>query len=224
MLENKSKFSASEAEASIWGVLAALGGLTHGIGEILQGNKASESIIINSWTEGPIATNLGGEPGMTIVPNFLITGILCLVVSLVIIIWSIWFVQRKHGGRIQILLFVALLLVGGGFAPPIMGMLAGWAGTGITSSLTFWRIRFSPKMQHRLALGWPWLFAICTLNMVVLVFGSVLSVYLFGYNNADFFSNLFILTFVLMPITIMMGFVNDVSHRKLSPTANAHIA
>ena len=30
---------------------------------------------IYSWTQGPIATNMGGEPGITIVPNLLVTGI-----------------------------------------------------------------------------------------------------------------------------------------------------
>lgn len=55
--------------ASIFGVLGGLGGITHGIGETLQGNVVPEGIIINSWTQGPIAANMGGEPGMTIVPN-----------------------------------------------------------------------------------------------------------------------------------------------------------
>ncbi len=55
--------------ASIFGILAGVGGATHGIGEILQGNMAPTGIIINSWTEGPIATYLGGDPGMTVVPK-----------------------------------------------------------------------------------------------------------------------------------------------------------
>lgn len=212
--EKKSKFSASRTMASIWGILAALGGLTHGIGEILQGSVAPESIVINSWAEGPIATNLGGEPGMTIIPNFLITGILCILVAIVIIIWAIWFVDRKHGGQIMILLFGALLLFGGGFAPPIMGMLAGWAGTGIHSPLTFWRTRFSPDTQHRLSRAWIWLFVISLFNMLILVVGSVMGVYLFNVNNADFFSNLFLLTFALMPVTVVTGFVYDVYHKE----------
>jgi len=75
------RFSALRINASLFGVLAGLGGLTHGIGEVMQGNSATDGIWIYSWAQGPIATNMGGEPGTTIVPNFLITGILCLAVS-----------------------------------------------------------------------------------------------------------------------------------------------
>ena len=51
--------SAARIVASVFGVLAGLGGVTHGIGETLQGNTAPSGIMINSWTEGPIATNMG---------------------------------------------------------------------------------------------------------------------------------------------------------------------
>ncbi|HAF70118.1 TPA: hypothetical protein DCL37_01955 [Candidatus Acetothermia bacterium] len=128
--------SAARIVASIFGVLAGLGGLTHGIGEALQGNVAPEGIVINSWTQGPIATNMGGEPGMTIVPNLLVTGVLTIIVSLAVIVWSVAFVQRKRGGLILILLSTAMLLVGGGFGPPIMGILAGVAGLGTKTILT----------------------------------------------------------------------------------------
>jgi hypothetical protein len=91
--------SAARIIASIFGVLAGLGGITHGIGEILQGNVAPSGIIINSWTKGPIATNLGGEPAMTIIPNLFVTGVLTLIVSLAVVIWAAAFVQKKNGGR-----------------------------------------------------------------------------------------------------------------------------
>ena len=80
--------SAARTVASVWGVLAGFGGLIHGIGEILQGSVKPEGIIIDSWTQGPIATHMGGEPGMTIVPNLLITGILTVVVSLIVVGWA----------------------------------------------------------------------------------------------------------------------------------------
>ena len=56
-------FSAARIVASVFGMLAGLGGITHGIGEVLQGNVAPSGIWIYSWTQGPIATNMGGEPG-----------------------------------------------------------------------------------------------------------------------------------------------------------------
>ncbi|KUK27634.1 MAG: Uncharacterized protein XD60_0050 [Acetothermia bacterium 64_32] len=73
---------------------------------------------------------------MTIVPNLLVTGVLTIIVSLAVIVWSVAFVQRKRGGLILILLSTAMLLVGGGFGPPIMGILAGVAGLGTKTILT----------------------------------------------------------------------------------------
>ena len=98
---------AARTVASTFGVLSGLGGLTHGIGETLQGNVAPDGIVINSWTQGPIATNMGGEPAMTIVPNLMVTGILTIIVSAAIIIWSFVFVQRKNGGLMSILTGIA---------------------------------------------------------------------------------------------------------------------
>ena len=102
--------------------------------------------------------HMDGSRGWPIVPNLIFTGILTIVISLAIVVWAAAFVQRKHGGRILILLSVGMLLVGGGFAPPLVGILAGWAGTGIDSPLTWWRTRLSASLRRLLARLWPSLF------------------------------------------------------------------
>jgi hypothetical protein len=204
--------SAAKVTASIFGVLSGLGGITHGVGEVLQGNVAPDGIIINSWTQGPIATNMGGEPGMTIVPNLLGTGVLTIIVSLAAIIWSVAFVQRKHGGLILILLSIAMLLVGGGFGPPIIGILAGVAGLGINAPYTWWRTHLPVNTRRVLARLWPWVFGICMLNGVFLVIGSVVLVYLFGVNNPDLFTNSFFFVVLSLPLTILIGVAYDIQN------------
>ena len=73
-------------------------------------------------------------------PNFLITGILAVIVSLAIIVWSIGFVHTKHGATVLGLLFIALFLVGGGIAAQIMFAPVTWAAaTRIHQPLTGWR-------------------------------------------------------------------------------------
>ena len=66
---------------------------------------------------------------MTLVQNFLITGIFAILVSLVVIAWSAMFIQRKNGGLTLILLSILMLLVGGGFIPPLFGIIAGVIGS-----------------------------------------------------------------------------------------------
>ena len=115
---NLANTSASSIIAKIFGVLAGLGGLTHGIGEVLQGNVSTDGIWIYSWAQGPIATNMGGEPGITVVPNMLVTGILAIIVSLTLIVWSVVLIQKKRDGLILIVFSIIMLLVGGGVGPP----------------------------------------------------------------------------------------------------------
>jgi hypothetical protein len=211
-MEGKSaltNISASRIVASVFGVLAGLGGITHGIGEILQGNVAPSGIIIDSWTEGPIATNMGGEPGMTIVPNLFVTGLLTLIVSLAVVVWAAVFVQRKNGGWILLFLSIAMLLVGGGFGPPIIGVLAGVAGTGIKAPLTWWRTHLPASVRRILAKLWPWVFGVCAINGAFLVVGSVILVYFFDLNNPDLFTNSFFFAVLSLPLTILTGVAYD---------------
>jgi len=121
------KLSKTRAAASIIGIIAGLGGgVLHGVGEILQGNTAPSGIMIEAWPE---LTALAGEPAMTIVPNFLVTGVLAIIFGLIVAAWAGVFVQRKNGGLVLILLSIIMLLVGGGLIPPIFGVIAGIIGT-----------------------------------------------------------------------------------------------
>lgn len=206
--------TAARAVASTFGVLAGLGGIWHGIGEILQGNVAPDGVVIESWTQGPIATNMGGEPGMTIVPNLLITGVLCIVVSLAVVVWAAAFVQRKKGGLVLVILSITMLLVGGGFGPPIIGILAGVAGVGINAPLTWWRTHLPVHVRQFLAGLWPWVFGICAVSGVLLVIGSLILVYFFRVNNPDFFVMNFFFTVLALLFTIITAVAYDIQNSK----------
>ena len=123
--------SKTRAAASIIGIFAGLSGASHGLGEILQGNTAPSGIMIEAW---PGLTSLRGEPAMTIVPNFIVTGVLTIIFGLIVAAWAGAFVQRKNGGLVLILLSIIVLLVGGGLVPPVFGVAAGIIGTRIKQS------------------------------------------------------------------------------------------
>ena len=206
------KLSGAIMVATLFGVLAGIGGLTHGVGELLQGNTAPAGIIINSWTQGPIATNMGGEPAMTIAPNLFLTGVLNSLVSLATIIWATVFVQRKNGGRVLIGLSVLMLLVGGGFGPPIIGILAGVAGTGIHASSPGLRMRLFGDNGRYAAILWPWLFATAAVSGIFLVIGSLILVFFFGLDNDQLFLNTFYLTILSLFFTVLMTPAYDSHH------------
>lgn len=84
---------ASKAAAIVFDILAGIGGLVHGIGEILHGNSATPGLWIESWAQGPIYDNMGGEPGISVLPTFLWAGILTVAASLAVTVWSAAFVS-----------------------------------------------------------------------------------------------------------------------------------
>ncbi len=68
---------------------------------------------------------------MTVIPNFLVTGVLAIIFGLIVLVWAGLLVQRKNGGVLLVVLSIILLLVGGGFLPPALGIVAGAIGTRI---------------------------------------------------------------------------------------------
>jgi hypothetical protein len=122
----------SRVAASIIGIIAGFIGAKHGYYEILQRDRSFNGILFDAIS-GTSFSNLPtsqwtGWPAMTIVQNFLITGIFAIIVSLAVMVWAAIFIQRKNGGLIMILLSILMFLVGGGFIPPLFGIIAGVIG------------------------------------------------------------------------------------------------
>src|SRR3712207_3901742 len=83
------------AVASMLGIFAGVGGASHGPGEILQGNMAPSEIIIEAW---PALTLLAGEPAMTLIPSFSVSGIATVILGLAVTIWAATRIQSENGG------------------------------------------------------------------------------------------------------------------------------
>jgi hypothetical protein len=59
---------ATRVVIAIFGVLAGLAGIEHGIGEINQGSIRPATLIIESWPDASALAILGGEPALTVLP------------------------------------------------------------------------------------------------------------------------------------------------------------
>jgi hypothetical protein len=121
---------------------------------------------------------------------------------------------REHKGRVLILLAVIMLLTGGGFGAPIIGLLAGIAGIGAQRPLSRWRKPLPPHVQHTLTKAGPWVFGITAANGVFLVIGSVILVYGFDLNKSAMFTNSFFFSVVSLLLTIFVGRVYDLQRRE----------
>lgn len=204
--------NATEVTIATFGVLAGLAGIEHGIGEVLQGNRAPDGIVIESWPDSALFQVVGGEPAMTIVPNLLLSGILAILISLIFILWSTKFVQRKHSGLVLIFLSLVMLLVGGGFGPPLLGIIVGIAATRMHAPFTWWRAHLSRSAQRLLSHLWPWAFAAAVLAWLLVMPGSMLLDYFVGLNDRTMYTFIFS-AFGLLLMTIVAGFARDMQRQ-----------
>ena len=107
---------ATRTNVATLGTILGISGICHGFFEGLQGPIPTSGFIISAIGDAQKMWPHGNEPAFTLIPNFLISGIAAMVVGFAIIVWSLGFVHKKFGPTIFLLLFILLLLVGGGIA------------------------------------------------------------------------------------------------------------
>ena len=209
---------AARITASVLGLTAGGAGIEHGVFEILQGNARPEGLMIASMGP-PCVPELSWnqcEPAMTVIPSFLITGILAIVFGIVVMVWSAFFVQKKHGGLILILLSIPLLLFGGGIFPPLIAIIAGAIGTRINKPPNPAGSRLSGGILRFLAVLWPWALALYLL--------WILGQWVIGYFFNDWLlaNGAIIIVMVLgtLALTVITACAHDL--RKAAEAATSH--
>lgn len=189
--------------------IAALAGVEHGIGEMLQGNVAPASLMFQSWPNSDFFRVLAGEPAMSIVPNLLVSGILAILVSLTFLAWATAFVHRRNAGLVLILLSVVNLLVGGGIAPLALGIIVGAAAMKIGSPLMWWRKRLHPRLGRLLATLWPWSIVSCLLAWLMLFPGLSVIALFAAVDGLTVIPIVFLCALALLVTSIFSGFAYD---------------
>lgn len=171
------ELNATRIIATTIGVFFGLfSGVNHGIFEILQGNKPTNSLVIHAIGEAQRFWVEGTEPAFTLIPNFMISGILSILVGLIIVIWSIWFLPGKHGRIVFLGLFVLSFLVGGGIGQAFF-FIPAWAfATRMGKPLTWWR-KVLPRSSWAF-LSKLWVVALVLATTFMLI---GLEIAIFGY-------------------------------------------
>lgn len=162
---------ATDRAVAVLGALVGAAGIEHGIGEVLQGPVPPDGVLIMSWPDAAALEILSGEPAMTVVGDMRVTGVLAIVVGVMVAVWSVGFATRRHGGAALIGLSVLLLLVGGGLAPPVMGIVLGAVATRAGASPH----RPPGPLLRRVAPAWPWFLATAVIGYLGLMPGMLLA-------------------------------------------------
>ena len=163
--------------ATVMGVLLGLAGIfNHGLFEILQGNNPTNGFFIEAIGEAQRFWTHGTEAAFTVIPSFLITGILVVLVGLVIIIWSLKYLRVKNGVMIFLSLLILLTLVGGGIGHILLFVPTCAFATQIDRSLDFWKQEIPEKVRNTLSGLW-----IYGLIATVVTWLILLELGIFGY-------------------------------------------
>jgi hypothetical protein len=184
---------------SIFGIVVGLAAIEHGVGEISQGSARPAGLLIQSWPDTAAFTVLAGEPALTVLPTFLLSGILTMIVALALSVWSVFFVQRRGGGPVLILLSLGLLLFGGGLGPPLIGVILGVAAL---------RVHALPRHEVRrfllpLGQGWKWALVAGVAGYLALLPGTVLLYDFAGVANETMVYGLALFCFAALILSLV---------------------
>lgn len=208
---------ATRMVASTFGVLVGLAGIEHGIFEILQGNTPTNDFMIAAIGPTQRFWQYGEETALTIIPNFLVTGILAVIFGVLVTIWSIKFIDKKHGAGILFLLGAILFLFGGGFAPIFMTIIASLIATRINKPLKFWRAVLPGFLRRFLGKIWLWVLVtfviVFVLSVVVAIFGWPLLLFFDAETTMSYLNSLANVMLGFMLLSPLTGFAYDIQAR-----------
>ena len=149
------------------GVIFGLSGINHGFFEFLQGNNPTGGLLIHAIGDAQKFWPEGTEDAFTVLPTFMISGILSMIVGLAIIVWSIRFLRTRYGSTVFLGLFILLFLFGGGIGQ-VAFFLPAWAfATRMNKPLIWWNRVLPEEIRPFLSRAWVFLLAAATLCALI---------------------------------------------------------
>lgn len=148
------KGSATVTTAIALAAYAGLVGIVHGLFQISRGWTVTGGLLINAVGPPcrPEAVWHACLPALTLLPNYLLSGLGATIAGLLILTWIVRFRRRGSGGPLLLLLSFGLLLAGGGFVAAFAGTVAGLALTGRRPVMPHLR----GPLGRAAARLWPW--------------------------------------------------------------------
>jgi hypothetical protein len=216
---------ATRAVAATLGALVGLAGIDHGIFEILQGPIRPEGLMIAAIGPDQRFWVYGQETALTVLPSLLISGILSVILGVIVMFWAVGFIDRKYGALVLMLLSIALFLVGGGFAPIFMTLIASLAASRICKPLKFWRPALPVLSRIFPESIWKWVLIafvfIFGFSVIVAIFGWPLTIYFDDETAFRYLNNLSFIMVGMMLLAVLSAFTYDIQ-RQIQSELNTH--
>jgi hypothetical protein len=202
-----SNLSATRITLTTAGVIFGIAGFNHGFFEFLQGNTPTPGLLIQAIGEAQRFWAQGTEDAFTIIPNFLITGLLAMAIGLMIIVWSLRFIQTKHGRSVFLAFFIP-----------------AWAfGTRMDKPLTWWKKVLPRSIWPFLSRLWIVTLALFTITILIGLEMAIFG-YFPGMTDPDTIQNTamsFVIAAALLNIvTFIAGFGHELQRMEAEQREN----
>ena len=211
--------NATKLITSILGTTLAIAAFHHGFFEFLQGNKVTDGVLIQAIGEQQRFWVYGTEEAITIIPNYLFSGLLTMVISIFAAIWSIGFIGRKNGSLVFLLAFIALTLVGGGLGHIVFFLPVYGYSTRINKKLIFWSKVFPKNARRIIGNIWPFFVGIASVAFIIALEISIFG-YFPGIEDPDAIFTIcwsFLgLSLILIQASYISGYAYDIENRQIS--------
>lgn len=192
-------FNPMQASTVVLITYAAIIGFIHGVGEILQtGSKANSNFIYALNVTNPDKVWHAGLPAFSLIPDFLISGIITVLISITIVIFINLLIESNYFKYFP-LLFILLFLFGGGFVPPFIGIISStYYVIKKRSNMNTMQPSFLGKLVAKL-----WIYLISILLVWLpssWILGWIFPVFMLQISSATF-----IILNVILPILILVS-------------------
>jgi hypothetical protein len=186
-------------------IICGLSGLVHGLFEILQGNQVIEmhtiagKQMIYAIGKSNRFWEFGYAPAYTIIPNYLISGIIAMIFSASIIIYAIKFIEYRFTWIVLLLLSILQYISGGGAAQFGCAIIISIYALFINSPLKL--LRKIPNKVRKF-ISKPWLILLI-IFLIVFLHSIITEVFGFLYGVRDpniITKSLFIMLYIMVTI------------------------
>lgn len=197
---------------------SAIIGFIHGIGEILQaGSQSNSNLIYAIDVADPDKIWHAGLPAFSLIPDFLISGIITILISIAIVVFANLLIESNYFKFLP-LFFILLFLFGGGFVPPFIGIISSTSY--IIKRKSNMNIKQPSFLRKLIAKLWIYL-----ISVLILWFPSSWIIgWIFPAFRLQISSATFIMFDIILPILILLaanlkfGIVDWYEHERFEPS------
>lgn len=149
-----------------FGLMASFTGIIYGVFEVIQGNIPTTDFKISAIGPAYSMWENTTYSSYTFINNYLYTGTAAILISILVTIWVLFFIHKKCGSVIMIVLSLAQFFTGGGIAIDV-AILSAIIATQIDKPLLWWSKIMPERAQNVFICIWPWAFIIFILLSLV---------------------------------------------------------